>query len=101
MNACPNDDVLLRFLDGELLPPGAETGKDQPDLALTSLVVAILTAEWGHRRRVKNTANPLVELRSQSRFHAPGRARLGPSRWDPPESRGRRSARSELLEHAR
>jgi hypothetical protein len=86
---------------GDVLPPVAQTNKDQPDLALTSLVVAVLTAEWGHRRRVQKTAKPVVELGSQSRFHVPGRANLGPSRWDPPESSGRRSARAELLEHAR
>jgi hypothetical protein len=73
----------------EVLPPIAETGKDQPDLALTSLVVAVLTAEWGHRRRVQKTAKSGVERGSQLRFHLPGRASLGPSRWDPPESRGR------------
>jgi len=59
------------------LPPVPEPGKDEPDLASISLVVAVLAAEWGRGRRVKQTAKPMVELGSQGRFHVPGRARLG------------------------
>ena len=38
---------------GEILPLGPETRNDEPRLALTSLVVAVLAAEWGHGLRAK------------------------------------------------
>jgi hypothetical protein len=42
----------------DVLPPGAETGKDQPDLALTSLVVAAMATEWVHACRWHRTVRP-------------------------------------------
>ena len=101
----PRSELPLAGSDrcsGEVLAPGPETDKDEPNLALTSLVVAVLAAEWGHGLRAKETdTRPVVELESQGRFHVPGRARLVPSRLTPPESRRQRSARAELLEHVR
>jgi len=84
-----------------VLPPVPEPGRDEPDLASMSLAVAVLAAEWGHGRRVKDAAKPIVELGTQGPFHVPGRARLRPSRLSPPDSGGRRPVRAELLEYAR
>jgi len=43
---------------GEVLPLGPEIGKDQPDLALTSLVVATMATEWVHACRWHRTIRP-------------------------------------------
>jgi hypothetical protein len=43
---------------GEVSPPVPETGKDQPDLALTSLVVATMATEWVHACRWHRTVRP-------------------------------------------
>ena len=38
--------------------PAHETGKDEPDLALTSLVVATMATEWVHACRWHRTVRP-------------------------------------------
>ncbi|MFI5454651.1 MAG: FG-GAP-like repeat-containing protein [Isosphaerales bacterium] len=43
---------------GVILPPGREPGKDEPDLALTSLVVATMATEWVHAWRWHRTVRP-------------------------------------------
>jgi hypothetical protein len=43
---------------GEALPLGPDIGKDQPDLALTSLVVATMATEWVHACRWHRAIRP-------------------------------------------
>ncbi len=86
---------------GHPAPIVVAPANDQPDVALTSLVVAVLAARWGLGRRAKEPAKRMLELGSQGWFRAFGRARLRPSRISPPEPGGRRSARAERSEYAR
>ena len=52
-------------ITGDVLPPVSGTGKDEPNLAFASLVVAGVAAEWGYRRRLNAIAGPVAELGSQ------------------------------------
>jgi hypothetical protein len=57
----PRSELPLAGSDrrtGELLPPVPETGKDQPDLALTSLVVATMATECVHACRWHRNVRP-------------------------------------------
>ena len=86
---------------GAVLAPVPEPETDEPSLAMVPLVLAVLAAEWGHGRRVKETRTSMVEFGSQCQVHVPGRARLRPSRLTVPGPRRHRSAQANLPEHAR
>ncbi len=57
----PRSELRLAGSDrrtGGVLPPVPEAGKDQPNLALTSLVVATMATEWVHACRWHRTVRP-------------------------------------------
>ena len=70
-------------------PVVLEADNDQPGLALTSLVVAVLTAKCRLGRQMIRTAKPTVELESQGRFNVPRRAWLRPNRLGEASAKGR------------
>ncbi len=57
----PRTKLLLAHFDrrtGAVLPPVPEPGKDEPDLASTSLAVAMMGTEWVHACRWHRTVRP-------------------------------------------
>ncbi len=74
---------------GRTAPIVVAPENDRPNLASTSLLVAVLAARWRLGRRAKEPAKPMLELRSHGCFDRSRRAKLRPCRLGEPGGSGR------------